>query len=227
MAPIVTCRPTWRIITPLIAVSAFGLVACNNTQESSDVPGTPPPVWTENPAGNTTSATTGAPGQTREGSAQVELKDPTGRQVGTAHFATVGGKVRLTVEAQGLSPGFHGLHIHQYGKCEPNSTAPSGGPPGHFLSAGGHLHLDGPEQHPAAGDMTALQVGKDGTGRLVTINDSVTMDQITGKALILHAGPDNFANIPTRYQTDGVPGPDAETLSTGDSGPRIACAVIS
>ncbi|WP_280398711.1 superoxide dismutase[Cu-Zn] [Nocardia carnea] len=223
MALRATYRPVQRTIAPLLAVTAFGVAACNNSQESSEVPGTTPPVWT---AGNTNSATTETPRQHREGSEQVELRDPTGRQVGTAHFATVGGKVRLTVDAQGLTPGFHGLHIHQYGKCEPNSIAPSGGPPGHFLSAGGHLHLDGPEHHPAAGDMTALQVGKDGTGRLVTTTDSITVDQITGKAVILHAGPDNFANIPNRYQAGGVPGPDAETLSTGDSGPRIACGVI-
>lgn len=223
MAPLATDRPMQRTFAPLIAVTAFGLAACTNSQESSGVPGTTPPVWT---AGNTGSATTETPRQHREGSEQVVLRDHTGRQVGTAHFATVGGKVRLTVDAQSLTPGFHGLHIHQYGKCEPNSTAPSGGPPGHFLSAGGHLHLGGPQQHPAAGDMTALHVGKDGTGRLVTTTDSVTVDQITGKALILHADPDNFANIPDRYQAEGVPGPDEETLSTGDSGPRIACGVI-
>lgn len=223
MASIATARLARRTVAPLIVVTMFGLVACNNSQEPSDVPGTTPAVWTGSPAGDTA---TGSPHRHREGSAQVELKDPTGRRVGTADFATIGGRIQLTVDAQGLSPGFHGLHIHQYGKCEPNSTAPTGGAPGDFLSAGGHLHIGGPDQHPAAGDMTALQVGKDGTGRLVTTNDGVTMDQITGKALILHAGPDNFANIPNRYQVDGVPGPDAETMSTGDSGPRIACGVI-
>jgi len=35
-----------------------------------------------------------------------------------------------------------------------------------------------------------------------------------GTALIVHAGPDNFANIPSRY----APAPDATTLATGDAG---------
>ena len=42
-----------------------------------------------------------------------------------------------------------------------------------------------------------------------------------GSALIVHAGPDNFANIPPRYGT-----PDADTLATGDSGARAACGVV-
>jgi hypothetical protein len=39
---------------------------------------------------------------------------------------------------------------------------------------------------------------------------------------------DNFANIPTRYQstTEGVFGPDSATLATGDAGARVACGVV-
>jgi hypothetical protein len=39
-----------------------------------------------------------------------------------------------------------------------------------------------------------------------------------GTAVVVHAGPDNFADIPTRYQATraGAPGPDAMTSSTGD-----------
>jgi Cu-Zn family superoxide dismutase len=44
--------------------------------------------------------------------------------------------------------------------------------------------------------------------------------------LILHALADNCANIPDRYQTGGVPGPDATTLATGDAGGRLACGLI-
>jgi Cu-Zn family superoxide dismutase len=44
----------------------------------------------------------------------------------------------------------------------------------------------------------------------------------------VHAGADNFANIPTRYQstTEGVLGPDSATLATGDAGARVACGVV-
>ena len=45
---------------------------------------------------------------------------------------------------------------------------------------------------------------------------------------MLHAGPDNLANIPARYATGTppVPGPDATTKGTGDAGSRLACGVI-
>ena len=66
---------------------------------------------------------------------------------------------------------------------------------------------------------------------LVTTTDAFTMDDLlTGEktAIIIHAGADNFANIPPeRYsQTNGTPGPDATTMSTGDAGKRVACGVI-
>ena len=45
-----------------------------------------------------------------------------------------------------------------------------------------------------------------------------------GSALIVHAGPENYANIPKdRYRPD----PDATTLATGDAGGRVACGVIT
>ena len=45
---------------------------------------------------------------------------------------------------------------------------------------------------------------------------------------MIHAGADNFANIPSdRYnQTNGTPGPDEMTMTTGDAGKRVACGVI-
>ena len=47
-----------------------------------------------------------------------------------------------------------------------------------------------------------------------------------GSAVMVHAGRDNFANIPERYSAAGVAGPDAATLMTGDAGARAACGVI-
>ncbi|MBO0856165.1 MAG: superoxide dismutase family protein [Nocardia sp.] len=225
MAPFATRRPSWRTVTPMLAIAAFGLVACSNSQESSNVKGTTPAVWTGSAAPGGGAA--GTSDQNASGdTVKVELKDASGKQVGTASFAAAEGKVQLTVDAQGLTPGFHGLHIHTNGKCEANSTAPSGGAPGNFLSAGGHLQVGDPNKHPASGDLTSLEAGQDGSAKLVTTTDAVTLDQIKGKALIIHAGADNFANIPTRYQVNGAPGPDAETMSTGDAGARVACGVI-
>ena len=49
-----------------------------------------------------------------------------------------------------------------------------------------------------------------------------------GSAVILHAGRDNFANIPATYSSGdpAVPGPNAATLGTGDAGGRYACGVV-
>src|SRR6185312_16974801 len=81
-----------------------------------------------------------------------------------------------------------------------------------------------------SGDLTPLNVRKDGSGKVVATTDAFTADDLKGpegSALIIHEGPDNFANIPQRYTHDGVPGPDAETLATGDAGGRVACAVLA
>ena len=68
------------------------------------------------------------------------------------------------------------------------------------------------------------------TYELVTTTNAFTAAELESgekTALIIHEGPDNFGNIPPRYtQQNGAPGPDQETMSTGDSGRRIACGVI-
>lgn len=225
MAPSATRRPSWRIVTPILAIAAFGLVGCSAGQESSDAQGTTPPVWTGSAAPADASGTA-EQGESSSDSVEVQMKDASGQPIGKATIADAGDHVKITVEAHGLTPGFHGLHVHEFGKCEPNSTAPSGGEPGDFKSAGGHLQVGDPNAHPASGDLTSLEVRKDGTARLVTTTDALTFEQLKDKALMIHAGADNFGNIPDRYETGGKPGPDAKTLSTGDAGGRIACGVI-
>ena len=46
MAPSSTRRMSWRVVAPVVAIAAFGLTACSNSEEPSSVPGTTPPVWT-------------------------------------------------------------------------------------------------------------------------------------------------------------------------------------
>lgn len=227
MASSTTRRPSWRTVTPMLAVAVFGLAACSSSQESSDVEGTTPPVWTGAPAPAGTGAeqghgagSGGAPGAT------AELKNAAGSSVGTATFTEEGDHLVVAVEARGLQPGFHGMHLHQIGKCEANSVAPTGGPAGDFLSAGGHLQVGGSTGHPASGDLTSLQVRSDGSAELTTTTSSVSLADIEGKALIIHSGADNFGNIPDRYQREGGAGPDATTLATGDAGGRVACGVV-
>jgi superoxide dismutase, Cu-Zn family len=179
-----------------------------------------------------TSSTSAPPGTERM---TTELKSADGISVGSATFDFANGYATVTVETgpnQVLTPGFHGMHIHSVGKCEPNSQPPNGGATGNFSSAGGHYQAPGHTGHPASGDLTSLEVRSDGTAKLVTTTNAFTAADLrnsSGTALIIHQDPDNFGNIPTaRYtQKDGAPGPDAETMATGDAGKRVACGVIA
>jgi Cu-Zn family superoxide dismutase len=167
----------------------------------------------------------------------THLRSPKGVEVATAKFEFNNGYVTVTVQTVGggqLTPGFHGVHIHSVGKCEANSVAPNGGPPGDFLSAGGHYRAPGQTETPesgGSGDLTSLQVRGDGQALLVTTTDAFTKEDLVSGAktsIVIHAGPDNFANIPAdRYrQPNGAPGADQMTMSTGDAGKRVACGVI-
>jgi superoxide dismutase, Cu-Zn family len=164
---------------------------------------------------------------------KAELKMADGTAVANATIDFTDGFATVTVDTTGnskLSPGSHGMHIHSVGKCEANSVAPTGGSAGDFNSAGGHLQVGGRTEHPASGDLTPMNIRSDGSGKVVATTDAFTADDLKGpqgSALIIHEGPDNFANIPQRYTHDGVPGPDAETTATGDSGGRVACAVLA
>jgi len=224
--------------TTMSALSAGACVAlvgaCSSPQQASTVPGTTPAVWTGSNAPTATSGTDGGEQQPAAQSLTTQLKGPDGIQVATAKFDFSNGYATITIATSGaghLAPGFHGVHIHKVGKCEANSTAPTGGAPGDFLSASGHFQAPGHSAQPASGDLTSLEVRKDGVGMLVTTTDAFTMDDLLsgGKtAIIIHADADNFANIPPdRYtQTNGTPGPDQITMTTGDAGKRVACGVI-
>jgi Cu/Zn superoxide dismutase len=151
------------------------------------------------------------------------LTDVTGKVFGAVSMADEGGKVRVVVFATGLTPGFHGVHVHAIGTCN--------GPD--FTSAGGHFSVPGQTHANHAGDFPPLYVNADGSGTEVFTTDrfhTADLFDADGSAVIVHAGPDNLANIPTRYSSSdsGAPanGPDATTLATGDSGGRVLCAPL-
>jgi superoxide dismutase, Cu-Zn family len=145
--------------------------------------------------------------------ARAELRTAGGQTVGKATFTQVGNAVRVELEAQGLPPGSKGVHIHAVGKCDPPDFATAGS---HFNPQGrqhGALNAQGPH----AGDLPNLSIGADGTGRLESTNQLITLYDAPnslfdadGSALIVHAAPDDFRTDPT-----------------GNSGARIACGVIT
>lgn len=157
------------------------------------------------------------------------IKDAKGRTVGSLRIEDEGGgKTRITVTSKGLPPGYHGFHIHMKGVCDPRSTDPATGSP--FFSAGPHFDLASHSHPDHTGDLPDLLVDADGTGRATVVTDRFHPGQLLdrdGSAIIIHALPDNQANIPKRYSAQGKSGPDAESLKAGDSGGRIACGVIT
>jgi Cu-Zn family superoxide dismutase len=74
--------------------------------------------------------------------------------------------------------------------------------------------------------MPALLVTSGGKTEARFTTDRFSLAQLRdadGSAVMVHALPDNEANIPKdRYDPD----PDAVTLATGDSGPRVACGLV-
>jgi superoxide dismutase, Cu-Zn family len=146
--------------------------------------------------------------------AVARLVDAGGEKVGRVWLRQRRDKVVVFARVRGVLAGYHGFHVHMTGKCE----APG------FTSAGGHLNPGGGSHGDHAGDLPALLVNADGIGMLATVTDRFSLADLRdadGSALIVHELPDNYANIPDRYGE-----PDAETLSTGDAGSRIACGEV-
>jgi len=151
-------------------------------------------------------------GSGSDNSAVAELKNTSGQSVGTARFTQAGNVVRILVEATGLPPGPHAVHVHAVGKCDPPD----------FTSAGPHYNPTG-KQHGAlnpqgahAGDLPNLTVAPDGNGRMETTTEQLSLGSgpttvwdADGSALIIHASGDDFKTDPT-----------------GNSGARIACGVL-
>lgn len=159
---------------------------------------------------------------------RATVRDVNGNTLGSVTLSPNSGRIVVNGRLSGLTPGFHGFHIHAVGICNPRSTDPNGVVVP-FLTAGGHLNPAGTTHGDHAGDLPALLVQESGNAVGIVETDQVTFAQIfdaDGSAIIVHAAPDNLAHIPTRYSAAGVPGPDAATLATGDAGGRVGCGVI-
>lgn len=165
-------------------------------------------------------------------SASALIKDVNGSVLGTLQIERYDRKkLWVTVNARGLTPGFHGIHIHEVGVCDPKSIDKATGTP--FASAGGHLDVGSKTHNSVAGDLPSLLAAFDGTAMASFITDRFKLRHLAdknGSSVIVHALPDNHAHIPDRYthpaDSTGTTGPDLTTLKTGDAGRRVGCGVI-
>ncbi|WP_395060591.1 superoxide dismutase family protein [Polaromonas sp.] len=144
--------------------------------------------------------------------AVAQLQATTGNSTsGNASFVQAGGKVLVSGEVRGLKPNAeHGFHVHEKGDCSSGDGMSTGG---HFNPAGAPHGNHGVGTHHA-GDLPSLKADANGVARFSfessTIAVGSSANDIVGKGLIVHRDPDDY-----------------KTQPTGNSGPRLACAVIA
>lgn len=118
--------------------------------------------------------------------------------------------MRVSGEVSGLQPNSqHGFHVHEKGDCSAPDAMSAGG---HFNPTGkahGHLSPDG--RH--VGDMPNLRADREGRASFSFDLSGMTLrsgeTSVLGKAVIVHAKPDDYRTQPT-----------------GGAGDRLACGVI-
>ena len=145
----------------------------------------------------------------------VAIINGQGADIGKATLTQGPTGLLIKVEAAGLTPGWHGIHIHATGQC----AAP-------FTSAGAHInHTDPKTPHgllnaegPDDGDLPNLYAAADGSahGEFFTTKARISQDgpgqwlwDADGSALVIHANPDDHSSQPI-----------------GGAGDRVACAVL-
>ena len=120
----------------------------------------------------------------------------------------------ISPSLEGLEPGTHGFHVHENPSCEPKDKD---GKPVPALAAGGHYDPKASKHHGTPwgdghlGDLPALVVGQDGKANYAVLAPKLKISDIKSRALIIHAGGDNYSDDPKPL---------------GGGGPRIACGVI-
>lgn len=153
-----------------------------------------------------------APGAAASGKdTLVTMRDGKGTTVGVVKLTEVPNGVLMHVQLAQVSPGVHGFHIHETGKCEPP-----------FTSAGGHFNPAHKDHGIAsnsgmhAGDLPNLTVPESGKLTIDLFAPGVSfrggaapLFDSDNSSLVLHAGPDDYRTNPS-----------------GGSGDRIACGVI-
>jgi Cu-Zn family superoxide dismutase len=146
----------------------------------------------------------------------VPLIDANGDAVGLATFSENADGVMVHLLIEGLSPGEHGWHLHEFGVCDPGGAEP-------FMSAGEHWNPtvqphgapDAAEHH--AGDFGNLVASEDGLAEIEITTTDFTFEagetsvfDEDGTSIVIHEGVD-----------------DLTTQPSGNSGPRFACGVVA
>ena len=129
---------------------------------------------------------------------------------GKAVFTQIGDNIKLVVSLANASAGEHAVHIHATGDC----SAPDGKSAGGHWNPTGVAHGKWGEGEFHLGDIGNMTVDNQGMGKIELTTNLWEMNtgsdiDIVGKAIIVHAGADDFVSQPS-----------------GNAGARIGCGVI-
>lgn len=148
--------------------------------------------------------------------ATAVIIDGSGTEIGSAQLTQGPAGVLMYIKVSGLTPGAHGLHLHETGICETGENfTTSKSHVGHDHGDGIHglLNPEGPE----SGDIPNLYVASDGIGEMEAHLTMVSLggdkDDLLdgdGTAFVIHENAD-----------------DHMTQPIGGAGARIACGVIT
>jgi Cu-Zn family superoxide dismutase len=137
-----------------------------------------------------------------------------GKEIGTLNLSDTPGGLQIAPQLAGLPAGDHGFHVHVNSNCGPGNGP--NGQPAAGMAAGGHFdpanigkHL-GPQGEGHKGDMPALVVGADGKATKSIVAPHLTVADVKGRAIMIHAGGDNYSDQPAPL---------------GGGGARIACGL--
>ncbi|MGD9792382.1 MAG: superoxide dismutase family protein [Acidimicrobiia bacterium] len=168
-------------------------------------------------------------------STKAWLATADGTRIGAVSFTPAGRSTEVKVRLSGV-PGldaFHGFHIHANdvpSNGEGCIADPAAASSTWFVSADGHFNPTTANHGHHVGDMPVVYVNSDGSVETRFRIDRIETGVLRGKVVILHAGADNFANIPlgsgaTQYTANSADA-IAATARTGNAGDRVACGVI-
>ncbi len=121
----------------------------------------------------------------------------------------------FTPMLKGLAPGLHGFHLHEYPSC---GAGQKEGAPAAAMGAGGHYDPESSKKHGTPwgdghrGDLPPLYVDNQGLAQHAVLAPRLKMRDLNGRSLMLHAGADNYSDLPQ---------------ALGGGGARVACGVIS
>ena len=140
--------------------------------------------------------------------------DGVGKMIGTVKLSDSDKGLVFDPDLGELTPGDHGFHVHENPSCDPamkdgkNTAGAAAG--GHYdpASTGDH---EGPHGKGHLGDLPALVVKEDGSATGQIIAPRLKLDQIHGRALMIHEGGDNYSDKPKPL---------------GGGAGRVACGII-